>query len=81
MRIIPWTLVLLLAAVVSEAAAPRKAPNIFESPARPAPVGKLDKIVFSRLSSLGIQPKPRVTGQGAVVASSTSLSTHTGSQP
>ncbi len=31
-------------------------PNVFESPIPPQPAGELDKIVFAKLSSLGIQP-------------------------
>ena len=33
-----------------------KATSIFESPVRPVPVGPIDKLVFAKLSSLGIQP-------------------------
>lgn len=40
-----------LGALASEIAS-----NIFESPAPPTPAGQLDKIVFAKLSSLGIQP-------------------------
>jgi hypothetical protein len=39
-----------------EAAAPDTAKNIFDSPAKPAPTGQLDKIVAAKLSSLGIEP-------------------------
>jgi len=42
--------------VAGGAAMPPEAPNVFESPARPAPVSQLDEIVFAKLSSLGIQP-------------------------
>ncbi len=38
------------------AAAPTKTPNIFESPDRPKPTSQIDKCVFAKLSSLGIQP-------------------------
>ncbi|MCH5373368.1 MAG: DUF1549 and DUF1553 domain-containing protein, partial [Planctomycetes bacterium] len=31
-------------------------PNLFESSAVPAPLGEIDRIVFAKLSSLGIQP-------------------------
>jgi hypothetical protein len=37
-------------------ATPEVAPNVFESPAAPAPAGQLDKIVFAKLSSLDIRP-------------------------
>ena len=51
---------LILAVVVStlagEAAALEKAPNLYESSAPPTPSGKLDEIVFAKLSSLDIQP-------------------------
>ena len=33
-----------------------KASSIFESPAPPVPVSRIDKLVFAKLSSLGIQP-------------------------
>lgn len=35
---------------------PEPGPNIFESPVAPAPTGQIDKIVFAKLSSLGIRP-------------------------
>ena len=38
------------------AATPETAPNIFESPDRPTPASQIDKLVFAKLSSLGIQP-------------------------
>jgi hypothetical protein len=38
------------------AAAPKKAPNIFDSPDRPTPTSSIDKLVLAKLSSLGIQP-------------------------
>ncbi len=33
-----------------------KAPNVFESPVPPVAAGQIDKLVFAKLSSLGIQP-------------------------
>ena len=47
---------IVLWAIAGETAVPQEAPNVFESSARPAPVGQLDRIVFARLSSLGVQP-------------------------
>ncbi len=41
---------------VMAGAAPQSEPNLFESPGVPAPQGQLDKLVLTRLSSLGIQP-------------------------
>jgi hypothetical protein len=38
------------------AATPAKAPNLFENPERPKPASQIDKLVFAKLSSLGIQP-------------------------
>ena len=38
------------------AAAPKKTSNIFESPERLVPNGQIDKLVFAKLSSLGITP-------------------------
>ena len=38
------------------ALAAEMAPNVFESPEPPTPAGKLDRLVFGKLSSLGIQP-------------------------
>ena len=43
-------------AVAGGAATAEAAPNVFESSARPTPASQLDKIVFAKLSSLGIQP-------------------------
>jgi hypothetical protein len=43
-------------AVAGGTATAEEAPNVFESSARPAPANELDKIVFAKLSSLGIQP-------------------------
>ncbi len=45
-----------LVAIAGGAAAAEKAPNVFESSARPEPATPLDRIVFAKLSSLGIQP-------------------------
>ena len=41
---------------VSDSRDPEKAPSIFESPVRPVPVSRIDKLVFAKLSALGIQP-------------------------
>ena len=49
------SLVVLLA-TAGPAATPEMATNVFESPTPPVPVSQLDKIVFAKLSSLGIQP-------------------------
>lgn len=38
------------------AASPDTAANVFESPIPPTPGGQIDKIVFAKLSTLGIQP-------------------------
>ena len=38
------------------AAASKKTPNLFESPERPTPSSQIDKLVFAKLSSLGLQP-------------------------
>ena len=38
------------------AATPETAPNVFESPVPPTPASEVDRIVFAKLSSLGIQP-------------------------
>ena len=43
-------------AIGGGAAPPLKTHPIFESTDRPAPAGQIDKLVFARLSSLGIQP-------------------------
>jgi hypothetical protein len=43
-------------AVAGGAATSELAPNVFESPAPPAPVNRLDEIVFAKLSSLDIRP-------------------------
>ena len=51
-----WISAVVLLAAAGGAAAPDEAPNVFESPVRPAPASRLDEIVFARLSSLGIQP-------------------------
>ncbi len=45
-----------LLAVANATAAPDKSSNIYESPAAPTPAGELDRIVFAKLSSLGIKP-------------------------
>ena len=42
--------------VAGGAATPQQTPSIFESPARPVPAGQIDKLVFAKLASLGIQP-------------------------
>jgi hypothetical protein len=46
----------LFMAVAGSAATPETASNVFESPAPLAPAGQIDKIVFAKLSSLGLQP-------------------------
>jgi hypothetical protein len=38
------------------AAASKKTPNLFESPERPTPSSQIDKLVFAKLSSLGLAP-------------------------
>jgi len=43
-------------AVAAGAAAPQPAPNVFESPVPPTPANEIDRIVFAKLSSLGIRP-------------------------
>ena len=43
-------------AVAGGAATPETAPNVFESSAPPTPASQIDKLVFAKLSSLGIQP-------------------------
>ena len=48
--------VVLGLAATGGATAPELASNVYESSAKPAPAGQLDKIVFARLSSLGMQP-------------------------
>ena len=50
------TAMVVLGAVVSDAATSEPGPNVFESSASPAPEGPIDKIVFAKLSSLKIQP-------------------------
>jgi hypothetical protein len=49
-----WAVLVL--SLAGEAAALEKATNLFESSAKPTPLGKLDEIVFAKLSSLDIQP-------------------------
>ncbi|MCX5677386.1 MAG: DUF1549 domain-containing protein, partial [Planctomycetota bacterium] len=44
------------AAPATAAAAPGESPNVFESPAPPAPANQIDHIVLAKLSSLKIQP-------------------------
>ena len=51
-----WISAVVLLAAAGGAAAPDEAPNVFESPAPATPAGELDRIVFAKLSSLGIQP-------------------------
>jgi hypothetical protein len=46
----------LLFMVAGGAATPQQTPSIFESPVRPVPAGQIDKLVFAKLASLGIQP-------------------------
>ncbi len=43
-------------AVVAGAAAREPEPGVYESPVAPAPEGRIDKLVLTRLSALGIQP-------------------------
>src|SRR3972149_5813354 len=49
-----WAAVFL--AVAGGARTEEEAPNVFESAAPPTPASQLDKIVFAKLSSLGIRP-------------------------
>jgi len=46
----------ILLAAISGLAAAEPGANVFESPLPPAPAGELDRIVFAKLTSLGIQP-------------------------
>ena len=47
---------LVLLVTVGAAATAETAPNVFDSPVPPTPSGELDRIVFAKLASLGIQP-------------------------
>jgi len=49
-----WTVVFL--AIAGGAATSETGPNVYESATPPTPASQLDKIVFAKLSSLGIQP-------------------------
>ncbi len=57
-----WALVALMVAGAAAgaepagAAAPPPGPNVFESPLPPTPANQIDRIVFAKLSSLGIRP-------------------------
>jgi hypothetical protein len=53
---ITLTAMAVLLAVVAGAAAPEPESGVFESPAVPAPEGRIDELVLARLSALGIQP-------------------------
>lgn len=47
---------LVLLVLAGHAAAADTATNVFESPAPPQPAGEIDRLVFAKLSSLGIRP-------------------------
>jgi hypothetical protein len=53
---VTWLVSAAALLTVGVGAAPKKAPNIFESPDRPRPASQIDKLVFDKLSSLGIRP-------------------------
>jgi len=56
MRKTSFVSAVVLLAVAGGAATPETAPNVFESSVPPTPASELDRIVFAKLSSLGIQP-------------------------
>jgi hypothetical protein len=51
-----WILAAALLTVALGAAAPETRPNVFENLTPPHPAGQLDRIVFAKLSTLGIEP-------------------------
>ena len=56
MRKTPLFLAVVLSAIAVVAAEPKMTPNPYESASPPAVANRLDKIVFAKLSSLGIKP-------------------------
>jgi hypothetical protein len=64
LKAIKTTWIILTAACLSLAggsacgdpATPQEAASIFESPVAPVPAGEIDRLVFAKLASLGIQP-------------------------
>ncbi|HUT93971.1 MAG TPA: DUF1553 domain-containing protein [Thermoguttaceae bacterium] len=56
MRKTSLALTVVVLAVAGGAATPEKAANVFESSAPAKPASRLDKIVFSKLASLDVQP-------------------------
>jgi hypothetical protein len=56
MRRTTWGLTLFVSTALAVAAVPEQPPNVFESPIRPAAASPIDRLVFARLGSLGIQP-------------------------
>ncbi len=51
-----FTCAVILLSVANTGAAAEVAPNVFQSSVPPQPAGKLDRLVFAKLSSLNIQP-------------------------
>ena len=57
-RVHPWLIILafMLQLLVTSAATPETATNVFESSATPTPEGQIDKLVFAELARLKIEP-------------------------
>ena len=51
-----WMSTVVVLALAHGAATAQTASNVFESPVPPTPASQIDKLVFAKLSSLGIQP-------------------------
>ncbi|MEW6357017.1 MAG: DUF1553 domain-containing protein [Planctomycetota bacterium] len=56
MRKISWISAVVVLAIAHGAATAQSASSVFESPVPPTPAGQVDKLVFAKLSSLGIKP-------------------------
>jgi hypothetical protein len=51
-----WFAAVVLVVWGAGSAVPGEVPSVYESPVPPTPAGELDKIVFAKLASLGIEP-------------------------